>query len=70
MDPDADLRKSILKGDDRASNTNKRLSFATQVKGVTTSDSDERSTTPVVGTRRSYSDIVPTNMQVFIISYF
>lgn len=70
MDPDADLRKSILKSDDKASKINKRLSFAEGMKDVTTSDGDrEGRTTPVVGTRRSYSDIVPTNLQVFILSH-
>ncbi|KAK3881899.1 hypothetical protein Pcinc_013698 [Petrolisthes cinctipes] len=64
---DQDKRKFILKGDDNEEKVNKRLTFAVEMAETDSSSSSSGSTaTPVVGTRRSYTDIIPTNMQTII----
>ncbi|KAK4314767.1 hypothetical protein Pmani_013968 [Petrolisthes manimaculis] len=64
---DKDKRKSILKGDDNEEKVNKRLSFAVDMaESDSISSTSDSTATPVVGTRRSYTDIIPTNMQTII----
>ncbi|KAK3879843.1 hypothetical protein Pcinc_015625 [Petrolisthes cinctipes] len=65
---DKDKLKSILKGDEDEEKATKRLTFAVKMAETDSSSSSSGSTaTPaVVGTRRSYTDTIPTNLQTII----